>query len=111
MSQSRDNPRMSITVRVAVTADAPGIVAAHVRSWQEAYQRFFTPEYLADLSGQTKSRIARWARVIDDPDEEGSVTFVAVDEDTGAVTGFLSAGPARDDDATETTGGGGWVLC
>ncbi|MGH9299190.1 MAG: GNAT family N-acetyltransferase, partial [Acidimicrobiales bacterium] len=78
---------MGIVVRPAVPGDAPGLVATHVRSWQAAYQPFFSPDYLASLSEETESRIERWERIIASPDEEGSTTFVAVED--GRLTGFL----------------------
>jgi L-amino acid N-acyltransferase YncA len=78
------------TVRTAVDADAPGIAEVHVQAWREAYAHLLPAAFLASLDPVV--RPTRWRRVIADPD----VTVVVAEQD-GALVGWATAGPGRDE--------------
>ena len=66
----------------------------HVSSWQAAYRDILPAEYLAGL--QWEKRYELWQRELIAPSVVGRSTWVLA-EGT-AVLGFVSTGPARDDD-------------
>jgi GNAT superfamily N-acetyltransferase len=82
---------MDVRVRRASVRDAAAIADVHTRSWQAAYEHVFGAERLATIS--VERRRALWEQAIAGDRD----TFVA--ERGGRVVGFVSAGPARDDDA------------
>jgi ribosomal protein S18 acetylase RimI-like enzyme len=81
------------SVRRAVLADAAGIAVAHLASWRVAYRGLLPQEFLDGLS--LDERTDRWLSNIG---EARCDVHVATDG-TGAVVGFVSSGPSRDDDA------------
>jgi len=84
-------------VRTALPADADGIAAVHIGSWQSAYADILDPAWLATLS--VASRATGWRKVLADP-----AARVAVAEQTGQVTGFVSHGPCREAGAPPSRG-------
>jgi GNAT superfamily N-acetyltransferase len=91
--------RVAVVVRPAELEDATGIAGVHVAGWQAGYAGLLPPAYLAGLSvGQ---RAERWGTILADA-HAASTTLVA--ELDGAITGFASVGPSRDDDAARSTG-------
>ena len=66
----------------------------HVSSWQAAYRDILPAEHLAGL--QWEKRYELWQRELIAPSVVGRSTWVLA-EGT-AVLGFVSTGPARDDD-------------
>ncbi|PYY51556.1 GNAT family N-acetyltransferase [Curtobacterium sp. MCBD17_023] len=84
-----------LTVRPAVDTDAPGIADVHVQAWREAYAHLLPAAFLASLD--PVARTTRWRRTIAGASAAG--TSVAVAEHGGAVVGWATAGPARDDPA------------
>jgi GNAT superfamily N-acetyltransferase len=84
-------------VRAAGPGDAEAIATVHARSWQDAYQGILTDEEIASRSLQ--DGIRKWREKLADPALQVSVAQIA-----GEVVGFVSAGPARDDDAPPATG-------
>jgi L-amino acid N-acyltransferase YncA len=79
-----------ITVRVAADDDAPRIAAVHVQAWREAYAHLLPAAFLASLDPVARS--TRWHRVIAD-----LTVTVCVAERDGAVVGWATAGPGRDE--------------
>ncbi len=86
-----------------MVGDAAGIAAVHVASWQRAYRGLMPAGLLDSLS--VPARTQRWASNLDGA---GATTFVA--ELDGAVVGFASIGPSRDDDADADGAGELWAL-
>jgi GNAT superfamily N-acetyltransferase len=84
----------SVSVRVAVPADAAAIAAVHVASWRGAYAGLIAQATLDALD--VEEFAARRERSLIEP-PAGACHFVA--EAGGAVVGFAVAGPTRDDDA------------
>jgi L-amino acid N-acyltransferase YncA len=82
-----------LQVRRAETADARAIALVHVQAWREAYARFLPAETLAGLD--VEARAERWASIIGD----GGDTTVWVAILDGAIVGWASAGPGRDEGA------------
>ena len=82
-------------IRPARMTDVAEIAAVHVRSWQAAYRGLLPQAYLDGLDpGQ---RTGQWERVLSTADWSRGGTLVA---DAGErLSGFVSYGPARDDDA------------
>lgn len=82
-------------VRPATPDDALAIARVHVETWRAAYDGILPREFLAALS--VPSAVTRWTGRLGDPD---AGTYVSGDP----VTGFASAGPARDTDAGAESG-------
>jgi ribosomal protein S18 acetylase RimI-like enzyme len=80
-----------ITIRAARPTDAAGIAAIDVETWRTTYAGVLPEGYLVGLSA--RRRAAGWTHVIL---KEPRDVRVAVDA-TGAVRGFGSCGPSRDD--------------
>ena len=85
-----------VTIRVAETTDAAGIAAVHVRSWQEAYEGIVPEAYLAGLDPDERTR--EWVDHLRRGPEDHVRTWLA--ESAGRIVGFVSYGPARDEDAS-----------
>jgi ribosomal protein S18 acetylase RimI-like enzyme len=82
-------------IRPARMQDVPAIAAVHVRSWQAAYRGLLPQAYLDGLDpGQ---RIGQWERSVSAAGRPDGGTLVA--DAAGRLSGFVSYGPARDDDA------------
>lgn len=82
-------------IRAAEPDDARAIAAVHVASWRATYRGLLPDEFLAGLALAPWE--AQWARALAVPPDERGV-WVTTD-DTGAVLGFASGGPARGEDA------------
>jgi ribosomal protein S18 acetylase RimI-like enzyme len=81
-------------VRPARMEDVPEIAFAHVRSWQAAYRGMLPQSYLDSLD--PAQRVDRWERMLSATDWSRGGILVA---DAGEyLPGFVSYGPARDDD-------------
>ena len=82
-------------VRPATLADADGIAATHVRSWQSAYRGKMPRDYLDGLDPARRSEA--WRRIMQQtrPSRDGVLVVAAKD---GGIAGFASFGPARDSD-------------
>jgi GNAT superfamily N-acetyltransferase len=78
-------------IRPATAADAEAIGAVQERGWQVAYRHIF-PE--AELAQGGFIQVERWRGRLGDP-PRGWSTFVA--ERDGALVGFASVGPSRDE--------------
>jgi GNAT superfamily N-acetyltransferase len=78
-------------VRRAVLADAAGITAVHVASWESTYGDILPEAYLAARS--VAVRLAFWTDLLAEGDPAICV-FVACWED-GSVCGFASGGPGE----------------
>jgi ribosomal protein S18 acetylase RimI-like enzyme len=88
-------------VRPPMPEDAPALGALHCRVWRETYADLMAPDALARLD---PDRFAQnWAAIIAELDGDGrhrraaTRTRVAVAGDE--LVGFITVGPARDDDA------------
>jgi ribosomal protein S18 acetylase RimI-like enzyme len=77
-----------MTIRPAVPGDARGIAEAHVSSWRTSYRGIVPDARLEALDAE--SRVPFWETHLE-------TCFVSVD-DEGVVTGFVSAGPAQNDE-------------
>jgi RimJ/RimL family protein N-acetyltransferase len=84
-----------VTIRAAVEADAAAIARVHVRSWQEAYEGIVPVEHLASLD--PVARAVEWTQFLRNGPHDRVRTWVA--EVPAGVVGFISMGPARDEDA------------
>lgn len=84
---------MPHTIRPATPDDAPGIARVHVATWRTAYDGILDPSFLALLS--TDSRTNMWREILTTPDH---TTAVHVAESAGDITGFVAAGPEREQD-------------
>ena len=88
-------------IRAARIEDVPEIAVVHVRSWQAAYGGLLPQAYLDGLD--PSQRTGRWERSLSATDWSHGGTLVA-DAD-GRLSGFVSFGPARDDDAESRRAG------
>lgn len=85
---------ISAAIRKATVDDAEGIAQVHVDSWQAAYLGLIPVPVLNSLSVQVKA--VNWRRILSGNTTPGSRTWVLVGD--GAVLGFASVGPTRDED-------------
>jgi GNAT superfamily N-acetyltransferase len=84
-------------IRVATTGDAAGIARVQVTTWRAAYAGLVPDPVLDALS--VPASASRWEGHVAEP-----AARVWVAERDGEVAGFLSGGPARDDDLGGGTG-------
>jgi ribosomal protein S18 acetylase RimI-like enzyme len=80
-----------VTIRVATTRDAEAVARVHVDSWRWAYRGIMPDEILDGMT--VELRTERWQKILTS-NGIPSTTWV-----TDPVTGFVSRGPSRDDDA------------
>lgn len=78
-------------IRQAGEDDAEQIALIHVRSWQAAYRGLLPPDYLDSLD--PARRAAFWRGQLRDR------ASVLIDHNDAAISGFVSLGPSRDEDA------------
>jgi ribosomal protein S18 acetylase RimI-like enzyme len=88
-------------IRPARMEDVPEIAVVHVRSWQAAYRGLLPQAYLDGLD--PSQRIGQWERSLSAADWSHGGTLVA--DAGGRLSGFVSYGPARDDDADSKRAG------
>lgn len=96
--EGRQNDRME--VRPAALADARTIAEIHVRSWQAAYVDQVPDAYLASLSADQREPI--WKEILAATDWPRMGALVLVEDPS--VVGFTHLAPARDQNASPTTG-------
>lgn len=84
--------KTTCSIRRATVEDARRIAEVHVRSWQTAYRGLLPEDGLDSL--RVEDREAKWKGYLTDPTSE-----TAVAERGGAVVGFVSYGPRRDEEA------------
>jgi GNAT superfamily N-acetyltransferase len=85
---------MAATVRRAGPKDAHAIAEVTVASWQEAYRDILPEAFLGSL--QVGAREKAWRDMLS-RDEQGRMPAWVAEGENG-VGGFVSCGPARDDD-------------
>lgn len=86
-----------LTVREPTSEDAQALGQIHVRAWQHAYRGGLMPDdYLDALS--VDERADMWREGLQRPPRPRSTRLVA--EDDGTVVGFVLAGPADGDAAS-----------
>lgn len=78
-------------IRSAIAPDASAIARVHIAAWRSAYAELFPEEFLSGLSHE--QRESQWVSNL-----QGTATTTSVAEEDGSVVGFVSFGPARDDD-------------
>jgi GNAT superfamily N-acetyltransferase len=86
-------------IRPAVVEDVPALARVQVRAWLHAYSDFMDPDEIA--ARPVEVREPQWRAALTDP--SSPATTVVFDQD-GAVAGFATTGPARDDDLDPGTG-------
>jgi GNAT superfamily N-acetyltransferase len=82
---------VTVELREARRGDELRVAELHVRSWQEAYDGLMPADFLAAL--EPRDRAGRYTF----EDEEGPTTVLALDAE-GALLGFATFGPSRDED-------------
>ena len=82
-----------MVIREARPEDALEVARVHVRSWQGAYRGLLPEDFLNTLRPEERARRYRFGS--DDP--AAPHTLLALDD--GAVLGFATTGPSRDEDA------------
>jgi GNAT superfamily N-acetyltransferase len=92
---------MTATIRLALPADADGIVQVRTAGWQWAYRGLLADDYLDGLHTHHPDAVERFRAVLSDA-RARSWTFVA--EGAGLVVGFVSVGASRDEGAPRSCG-------
>ena len=82
---------MTIHIRLATLADAPGIAKVNVDSWRSTYAGIVANDFLAALSYDRSTK--KWADYLNDP--ETARNLYVAETDRGEIIGFVSAGPER----------------
>jgi RimJ/RimL family protein N-acetyltransferase len=82
-----------------VVADAEAAGAIHVRAWQATYRGLMPDSYLDGLD--VAERQQQWVMQLAAGPPEGA-TWLAVEDDDGAVAGICAIGPSRDDEGKQT---------
>lgn len=85
-------------IRRATVDDAHGIAEVQVKTWRVAYRGHMPDDFLDNLS--VERRTAVWRQVSQAPDQ---AIFVSENSE-GAIVGFVSLCPSRDEDAQLSTG-------
>ena len=83
---------MTVRIRHAVPADAPGIAKVHVDSWRTTYAGIVPDEYLASLSYGARQKV--WENVLMAHKPDNCIVVAATLD--GAIVGFAHAGPERE---------------
>ena len=99
--RSDPNERMTIGVpriRRADAADAHAIAEIVVHGWQTAYRGILPDDFLAGLS--VSAREVAWRMRLESGADAADPIWVA--ERAGAVIGFVSCGPPRDEELQST---------
>jgi len=84
---------MTVTIRLAVPADADDMAEIHMRSWEAAYKDIMPMAYIQE---KNVTRPALWRRVITD---ENTTEYVM--QADGKTVGFIGVAPPRDEDIGE----------
>lgn len=85
--------RREHTVRPAEPRDAAGIARVHVQTWQQAYAGIVPDSYLAALDVERRTEV--WERDLSPASRIRAWVATSGDD----VVGFISLGPALDEDA------------
>jgi ribosomal protein S18 acetylase RimI-like enzyme len=94
---------MKVTLRRAISADAPAIARAHVASWQEAYPGIVPASHLQGFTIERTTERLRQSLA-----SGAEETYVA--EHDGEILGFLTLGDCRDTDVDQQTTGEIWGI-
>ncbi|UVF20620.1 GNAT family N-acetyltransferase [Microvirga terrae] len=86
---------MSILIRDAVEGDVEGIARVHVQGWRESYRDFLSPEALAGLSVEERTRM--WQKAFAQPDPRARL--LVAEAAGGEIVGFAGGGPIRRENA------------
>jgi len=81
---------MTVTIRLAVPADAPRMAEIHARSWEAAYKDIIPMEYIKQKNA---TRPALWQRVITGENDRHYVIL-----SDGITAGIMTVAPPKDDD-------------
>ena len=90
---------MEPILRLARLEDAPALAVVAVETWRAAYTGLMPDELIAKMNLERRER--RFTEVLEAADP---VKRMWVAERDGAVVGWASSGPCRDEDAADTTG-------
>jgi ribosomal protein S18 acetylase RimI-like enzyme len=82
-----------IRVRPIEPRDAEDTARLHVAVWEDAYAGLMPDRFLVERRAGIDDRIEAWHRII-----ASSPASTTVAEHAGELVGFVSVGPARDDD-------------
>lgn len=94
MRRGREHP---IGLREARRGDELGVAEVHVRAWQEAYRGLIADEFLDALD--PRDRATRYAFEASGRTAPTTLLAVEGEGDEGAIAGFVTFGPSRDEDA------------
>ena len=86
-------------IRPATVGDVPALARVQVRAWLHAYSGFLDPEQIA--ARPLEVREPQWRAALTDP---ASPAVTVVFDQDGAVAGFATTGPSRDEDAVDGWG-------
>jgi len=89
---------MTVSIRLALPADARDMAEIHMRSWEAAYAGIIPGEYIRE---KNRGRPALWERVLAGGNDSRYIIHAE-----GRAAGFVTCGPSRDDDARD----GAWEL-
>lgn len=94
---SRDASAQTIDIAPVSPDECAALAQVHVQAWRDAYADLMSADYLASLS--VERREAAWRQVLAEGKSELLVARAG-----GALVGFVSFGPSRDEDAPPARG-------
>lgn len=90
-----------MTIRQARLEDAPAIALVHVESWRSSYTGIMPGDYIARQTVERRQQM--WQSILNNPDAKTRL-FVAVDDVSGQIVGFVACGPQRDNNIHDFDG-------
>ena len=86
-----------VTLRPVEPADAETLARLHLDVWDDAYTGLMPQGILDERRDKVEERIERWREILAEPQPQS--TWVAEDRD--GLIGFVTTGPARDNDVDD----------
>lgn len=88
----------SVRIRRPQLSDAEALAHLQLDVWEDAYTGLMSPEVFEDRREHVADRVAMWKDILGVGEAEGEAAETWVAEDSDRLVGFVSVGPARDDD-------------
>lgn len=88
----------SVRIRRPEVGDAEALAYLHLDVWEDAYTGLMPQQVFEDRREQVADRIAMWKDILGAGETEGEQATTWIAEDSDRLVGFVSVGPARDDD-------------
>ena len=95
---------MSARISPARVEDAEELADLHLDVWEEAYAGLMSASVFAERRGGRAARVESWRTIIGAGSSDNLLAWSDEWSDDGALVGFSSTGPGRDDAADDLPG-------